>query len=173
MVEFFSLKYPFCLLRPANHGRVSARWVCLAQPRLGMEADLKTFRRGIIQAQGGLVVVPLTGRTLSQETIGNYLYHIQLDGNSSFFENVLFNSIRCVQIDGSYWKLDTDPMPQSIIKWAERVMCGSPAGRTHKSLDPDFFDSKNHSNVLKVDATSVANPVVQFTLPEHRLYEEK
>lgn len=52
-------------------------------------------------------------------------------------------------------------------------MCGSPAGRTHKSLDPDFFDSKNHSNVLKVDATSVANPVVQFTLPEHRLYEEK
>ena len=52
-------------------------------------------------------------------------------------------------------------------------MCGSPAGRTHKSLGPDIFDSKNHSNVLKVDATSVANPVVQFTLPEHRLYEEK
>ena len=52
-------------------------------------------------------------------------------------------------------------------------MCGSPAGRTDKSLDPDFFDSQNHSNVLEVDATSVANPVVQFTLPEHRLYEKK
>jgi hypothetical protein len=69
MVEFFSLKYPFCLLRPANHGRVSASWVCLAQPRLGMEADLKTFRRGIIQAQGEACCGPIDWKNI---VTGNY-----------------------------------------------------------------------------------------------------